>query len=137
MAAVVAFLYARKRAEIKAGADEKEQHEKDLKDQMSMRSNSVDNLKEAAARAVIATKLGKIWRKRGQSPVSSRKKAPYRHAVQLLSDGKVNCVSCEFLLLNNSRFAVLSRGPFIRRKHLAQRFDLEETMMTGLVQLLM
>ena len=33
--------------------------------------------------------------------------------------------------------AALSKGPFIRRKLLAQRLDLEETMMAGLARITM
>jgi hypothetical protein len=66
MAAVVALMYARKRAGIKAEAEEMERKEQDRMNQTALgRCNTMKNLEEAAARATIASKLGRAWRKRG------------------------------------------------------------------------
>jgi hypothetical protein len=134
MAAVVAFMYARKRAGIKAEAEEREKNEQDRMNQTAMgRGNTMKNLKEAAARATIASKLGRAWRKRGMKSAIPTKF--HQQQTTLLS----GCRIPPFLDHDNYFFCVaaLSKGPFIRRKLLAQRLDLEETMMAGLARITM
>lgn len=84
MAAVVAFMYARKRAGIKAEAEEREQKVKDWNNQMGMQGSTI-SIEEAAARGVIASKLGRAWRKRGSVAHLSSQTAPSEHTVPPLA----------------------------------------------------
>jgi len=104
MAAVVAFMYARKRAGIKAEAEEREKNEQDRMNQTAMgRGNTMKNLKEAAARATIASKLGRAWRKRG---VKSAIPTKFHQQQTMLLSG---CRISPFLDDDNYFFCVAAR----------------------------